>query len=199
MRKTVSGRSVMRVWSENSIMVWPSGPTLSVSSTESSSPDSRTRGATPDRSSVVTPFIDRTRAASAAHATPANPAIAAASAPATPRRMEQLVALALLIIPRDARYDANAQPGGPSAKRPDSTSAVTQFRYRTAPRTRPGATLTDISSFNLPWPERLLEIYAAESLDDFRPRALTLVRSEFGGELACHNEINLASGDSLSV
>jgi len=56
-----------------------------------------------------------------------------------------------------------------------------------------------ISSFEPKWSDILFELYAAESLDDFRPRALTLVRGAFGGELACHNEINLASGDSRSV
>lgn len=45
----------------------------------------------------------------------------------------------------------------------------------------------------------LLELYAAENLEDFRRRALAAVRREFGGELTCHNEINLANGDSLSA
>lgn len=45
----------------------------------------------------------------------------------------------------------------------------------------------------------LLAIYAAENLEDLRSRMLTVVRHEFGGELACHNEIHLVSGDSLSV
>ncbi len=45
----------------------------------------------------------------------------------------------------------------------------------------------------------LLELYSAENLEDFRQRALSMVREEFGGELTCHNEINLASGDSLSA
>lgn len=45
----------------------------------------------------------------------------------------------------------------------------------------------------------LLELYSAENLDDFRARALSVVRRHFGGELTCHNEINLANGDSLSV
>ncbi|HYC44290.1 MAG TPA: LuxR C-terminal-related transcriptional regulator [Burkholderiales bacterium] len=49
------------------------------------------------------------------------------------------------------------------------------------------------------WSEILLELYSAESLEDFRTRALTVVRREFGGELTCHNEINLANGDSLSA
>jgi DNA-binding CsgD family transcriptional regulator len=47
--------------------------------------------------------------------------------------------------------------------------------------------------------EILLRMYSAESLDDFRAPALAAVRDEFGGELTCHNEINLASGESLSV
>lgn len=45
----------------------------------------------------------------------------------------------------------------------------------------------------------LLELYSAENLEDFRQRALSMVREEFGGELTCHNEINLANGDSLSA
>ncbi len=45
----------------------------------------------------------------------------------------------------------------------------------------------------------LLEIYAANDLDDFRSRALQTVHSLFGGELACHNEIDLVNGDSLSA
>lgn len=47
--------------------------------------------------------------------------------------------------------------------------------------------------------ELLLTLYSAENLEDFRSRALAAVSREFGGELACHNEINLANGDSLSV
>jgi DNA-binding CsgD family transcriptional regulator len=50
-----------------------------------------------------------------------------------------------------------------------------------------------------PLSEILLDLYAAESLEDLRARALGLVRREFGGELTCHNEINLANGDSLSA
>jgi DNA-binding CsgD family transcriptional regulator len=49
------------------------------------------------------------------------------------------------------------------------------------------------------WSDILLELYSAESLEELRRRALGLVRRKFGGELACHNEINLKSGDSLSV
>lgn len=45
----------------------------------------------------------------------------------------------------------------------------------------------------------LLRLYEAESLEAFRERALAVVRCEFGGELTCHNEIQLVSGDSLSV
>lgn len=44
----------------------------------------------------------------------------------------------------------------------------------------------------------LLTLYSAETLEDFRVRALATVKREFGGELACHNEVNLATGDSLS-
>ena len=50
-----------------------------------------------------------------------------------------------------------------------------------------------------PLSEILLDLYAAEDLEDLRARALGLVRREFGGELTCHNEINLANGDSLSA
>jgi DNA-binding CsgD family transcriptional regulator len=50
-----------------------------------------------------------------------------------------------------------------------------------------------------PLSEILLSLYSAESLEDFRARVLALVRNEFGGELTCHNEINLANGDSLSA
>jgi DNA-binding CsgD family transcriptional regulator len=50
-----------------------------------------------------------------------------------------------------------------------------------------------------PYSEILLRLYSAESLEDLRARALCLVRREFGGELTCHNEINLANGDSLSA
>jgi len=50
-----------------------------------------------------------------------------------------------------------------------------------------------------PLSEILLDLYAAEGLEDLRARALALVRREFGGELTCHNEINLANGDSLSA
>lgn len=50
-----------------------------------------------------------------------------------------------------------------------------------------------------PWSQNLLELYSAQSLEDFRARALALVKRQFGGELTCHNEIDLASGDSLSV
>src|SRR5687768_7585089 len=45
----------------------------------------------------------------------------------------------------------------------------------------------------------LLALYSADSLEDFRGRALAVVRHKFGGELTCHNEINLANGDSLSA
>src|SRR5688572_24106910 len=47
--------------------------------------------------------------------------------------------------------------------------------------------------------EILLTLYAADDLEDLRRRALGVVEREFGGELTCHNEINLVSGDSLSV
>ena len=50
-----------------------------------------------------------------------------------------------------------------------------------------------------PLSDILLTIYAAENLEDLRTRMLAVVRHEFGGELTCHNEINLVSGDSLSV
>jgi len=50
-----------------------------------------------------------------------------------------------------------------------------------------------------PFSAMLLDLYCAEGLDDLRARALALVRREFGGELTCHNEINLANGDSLSA
>ena len=49
------------------------------------------------------------------------------------------------------------------------------------------------------WSEILLTLYSADGLEDFRARALAVVRRAFGGELTCHNEINLANGDSLSV
>lgn len=55
------------------------------------------------------------------------------------------------------------------------------------------------SGLQHPLSEILLNLYAADSLDDFRARALALVRREFGGELTCHNEINLVNGDSLSA
>lgn len=55
------------------------------------------------------------------------------------------------------------------------------------------------SQFLHPLSEILLGIYAAESLDDFRERSLSMVKREFGGELTCHNEINLVNGDSLSA
>jgi DNA-binding CsgD family transcriptional regulator len=45
----------------------------------------------------------------------------------------------------------------------------------------------------------LLALYGAEDLDDFRRRALATVEREFGGELVCHNEVNLHNGDSLSA
>src|SRR5262245_25036120 len=45
----------------------------------------------------------------------------------------------------------------------------------------------------------LLTLYSAEGLEDFRARALTVVRDQFGGQLTCHNEINLSNGDSLST
>lgn len=50
-----------------------------------------------------------------------------------------------------------------------------------------------------PLSDILLAIYSAENLEDLRARMLAVVRHEFGGELTCHNEINLVSGDSLSV
>jgi DNA-binding CsgD family transcriptional regulator len=50
-----------------------------------------------------------------------------------------------------------------------------------------------------PLSEILLDLYAAESLEDLRERALAVVRKQFGGELTCHNEIDLATGDSLSA
>jgi DNA-binding CsgD family transcriptional regulator len=55
------------------------------------------------------------------------------------------------------------------------------------------------SRLDQPWSEHLLELYAADSLEDFRARALRVVKRRFGGELTCHNEINLANGDSLSA
>ena len=56
-----------------------------------------------------------------------------------------------------------------------------------------------VSRLEHPWSEHLLELYSAGSLEDFRARALNLVKRRFGGELTCHNEINLANGDSLSA
>lgn len=56
-----------------------------------------------------------------------------------------------------------------------------------------------VSRLEHPWSEHLLDLYSAESLQDFRDRALNLVKRRFGGELTCHNEINLANGDSLSA
>jgi len=50
-----------------------------------------------------------------------------------------------------------------------------------------------------PLSDILLDLYAADDLSDFRARALALVRNKFGGELTCHNEINLTTGDSLST
>ncbi|HKQ31350.1 MAG TPA: LuxR C-terminal-related transcriptional regulator [Burkholderiales bacterium] len=45
----------------------------------------------------------------------------------------------------------------------------------------------------------LLTLYSAETLDAFRTSALATMKREFGGELTCHNEINLRTGASLSV
>ncbi len=45
----------------------------------------------------------------------------------------------------------------------------------------------------------LLEIYGAQNLVQFRERALAGVRELFGGEMVCHNELNLVDGSSLSV
>ena len=50
-----------------------------------------------------------------------------------------------------------------------------------------------------PLSDILLTLYAADNLEDFRARTLAVVYRDFGGELTCHNEINLVSGDSLSV
>ena len=50
-----------------------------------------------------------------------------------------------------------------------------------------------------PFSDILLTLYAADNLEDFRARTLAVVYRQFGGELTCHNEINLVSGDSLSV
>lgn len=47
--------------------------------------------------------------------------------------------------------------------------------------------------------EILLTIYGADGVDDFRRRALAVVERLFGGELVCHNEVNLANGASLSA
>jgi DNA-binding CsgD family transcriptional regulator len=55
------------------------------------------------------------------------------------------------------------------------------------------------SRMQLAWSEMLLTLYAADSLEDFRARALAAVRREFGGELTCHNELNLVNGHSLSA
>jgi DNA-binding CsgD family transcriptional regulator len=55
------------------------------------------------------------------------------------------------------------------------------------------------AQFQHPLSDILLSLYAADSLEDFRARALAMVRREFGGELTCHNEINLTNGDSLSA
>jgi DNA-binding CsgD family transcriptional regulator len=56
-----------------------------------------------------------------------------------------------------------------------------------------------VSELQHPLSGILLELYSAENLEDFRQRALSMVRDTFGGELTCHNEINLANGDSLSA
>ncbi len=56
-----------------------------------------------------------------------------------------------------------------------------------------------VSEFVRPLSGILLDLYSAENLEDFRKRALSMVKQEFGGELTCHNEINLANGDSLSA
>ncbi len=45
----------------------------------------------------------------------------------------------------------------------------------------------------------LLNMYSAAGLDDFRTRTLETIHDLFGGELACHNEINLLNGESLSM
>lgn len=47
--------------------------------------------------------------------------------------------------------------------------------------------------------ELLLELYAPGDLATFRRRMLRAVHRLFDGEMVCHNEINLADGDSLSV
>ncbi len=47
--------------------------------------------------------------------------------------------------------------------------------------------------------ELLLELYAPGDLASFRRRMLRAVHRLFDGEMVCHNEINTANGDSLSV
>ena len=50
-----------------------------------------------------------------------------------------------------------------------------------------------------PSSQLLLTLYSAGGLQEFRSRTLDAVRREFGGELTCHNEIDLSNGDSLST
>ncbi|MBT6273711.1 MAG: hypothetical protein HOI95_06220 [Chromatiales bacterium] len=45
----------------------------------------------------------------------------------------------------------------------------------------------------------LLDIYGAENLEQFRARTLDAVHQVFAGELACHNEIDLSTSESLSA
>jgi DNA-binding CsgD family transcriptional regulator len=47
--------------------------------------------------------------------------------------------------------------------------------------------------------ELLLEVYAPGDLPSFRRRMLKAVHGAFDGEMVCHNEINLHTGESLSV
>ena len=47
--------------------------------------------------------------------------------------------------------------------------------------------------------ELLLDLYAPRSLPSFRRRLLKTAHQVFDGEMVCHNEINLSTGQSLSV
>jgi T5SS/PEP-CTERM-associated repeat protein len=47
--------------------------------------------------------------------------------------------------------------------------------------------------------ELLLEVYAPGDLESFRERMLSVTHQVFGGEMVCHNEINVSTGESLSA